>query len=109
MFAIEPGAFQTDYLTRSMHQADDIDAYGHVTERKELMKAFAEHLPGDPAKLAAAVLQMVELDDPPLRLLLGQDVLNAYREKSAAWTADVERWEHATTSVNFDRPTRDET
>ena len=43
---------------------------------------------------------------PPLRLLLGQDVLNAYREKSAAWTADVDRWEHVTTSVNFDRPPR---
>ena len=57
------------------------------TERKELIKAFGEHLPGDPAKLAAAVLQLVGMDDPPLRLLLGQDVLNAFREKTAAWTA----------------------
>ena len=57
--AIEPGAFQTDYITRSMHQADSIDAYAEVAERKELIKAFGEHLPGDPAKLAAAVLQLV--------------------------------------------------
>ena len=100
--AIEPGAFQTDYLTRSMHEADDIDAYAHVSERKELMKAFGEHLPGDPAKLAAAVLQLVAMDDPPLRLLLGQDVLHAFREKTAAWTASVDEWESVTTSVNFD-------
>ena len=99
--AIEPGAFQTDYLTRSMREAESIDSYGHVTERKELMKAFGEHLPGDPAKLAAAVLQVVDLDDPPLRLLLGQDVLHAFREKTAAWTATVDEWEHVTTSVNF--------
>ena len=100
--AIEPGAFQTDYITRSMHQADSIDGYAHVEERKELIKAFGEHLPGDPAKLAAAVLQLVAMDDPPLRLLLGQDVLNAFREKTAAWTATVDEWEHVTTSVNFD-------
>ena len=100
--AIEPGAFQTDYVTRSMHQADSFDDYAHVTERKELIKAFGEHLPGDPAKLAAAVLQLVSMDDPPLRLLLGQDVLNAYREKTAAWTATVDEWEPVTTTVNFD-------
>lgn len=100
--AIEPGAFQTDYITRSMHQADSIDDYAHVTERKDLIKAFGEHLPGDPAKLAAAVLQLVAMDDPPLRLLLGQDVLNAYREKSAAWTATVDEWEPVTRAVDFD-------
>ena len=101
--AVEPGAFQTDYVTRSMHQADSLDDYAHVTERKELIQAFAEHLPGDPSKLAAAVLQLVGMDDPPLRLLLGRDVLNAFREKSAAWSATVDEWEPVTTSVNFDR------
>jgi NAD(P)-dependent dehydrogenase (short-subunit alcohol dehydrogenase family) len=101
--AIEPGAFQTDYVTRSMHRAGAIDDYTHVEERKELIAAFGEHLPGDPAKLAAVVLQLVEMDDPPLRVLLGRDVLNAFREKTAAWTDTVDEWESVTTSVNFDR------
>jgi len=100
--AIEPGAFQTDYITRSMHQADSIDDYAHVSECKEVIKAFGEHLPGDPAKLAAAVLQLATMDDPPLRLLLGRDVLNAYRDKTAAWSATVDEWEPVTTAVNFD-------
>ena len=100
--AIEPGAFQTDYITRSMHEAASIGDYAHIAERKEVIKAFGAHLPGDPAKLAAAVLQIVGMDDPPLRLLLGQDVLHAFREKSAAWTASVDEWEPVTTSVNFD-------
>ncbi len=100
--AIEPGAFQTDYVSRSMHQADSLDDYAHVSERKELIKAFAEHLPGDPAKLAQAVVQLAGMDDPPLRLLLGQDVLNAFREKSTAWNATVDEWESLTRSMNFD-------
>ena len=101
--ALEPGAFQTDYITRSMHQAADVDGYAHVAERKELINAFGEHLPGDPAKLAAAELQIVDMDDPPLRLLLGRDVLQAFREKTAAWTA-TDEWEPVTTSMDFDRP-----
>ena len=59
--------------------------------------------PGDPARLAAAVLQMVGMDDPPVRLLLGKDVLTAYREKTAAWTASVDEWEPVTMPVDFDR------
>ena len=105
--AIEPGAFQTDYITRSMHEADRaIDATPHVAERKELIKAFGEHLPGDPAKLAAAVLLLVGMDDPPLRLLLGQDVLNAVREKTAAMTASVDEWEPVTVDIDFERHER---
>ena len=100
--AIEPGAFQTDYITRSMHEADSLDDYAHITERKDVIKAFGEHLPGDPAKLAAAVLRIVDMDDPPLRLLLGQDVLAAFREKTAEWSASVDEWEPVTTAVNFD-------
>jgi NAD(P)-dependent dehydrogenase (short-subunit alcohol dehydrogenase family) len=100
--AIEPGAFQTDYITRSMHQAENIGAYDEVSQRKELIVAFGEHLPGDPAKLAGAVLQIVGMDDPPLRLLLGQDVLAAFREKTAAWTATVDEWEPVTVAMNFD-------
>ena len=100
--AIEPGAFQTDYITRSIHQADSMGDYAHVAERKELIKAFGEHLPGDPAKLAAAVLRLASMDDPPLRLLLGRDVLDAYRQKTATWTAAVDEWEAVTTAVNFD-------
>ena len=47
-------------LTRSMNEAADLGRLRHVAERKELIKAFGEHLPGDPAKLAAAVLQLVD-------------------------------------------------
>jgi NAD(P)-dependent dehydrogenase (short-subunit alcohol dehydrogenase family) len=100
--AIEPGAFQTDYITRSMHRADGIADYAEVSDRKDLIVAFGNDLPGDPAKLASAVLRIVEMDDPPLRLLLGRDVLRAFREKSAAWSASVDAWEDVTVAVDFD-------
>ena len=41
------------------------------------------------------------LDEPPLRLLLGRDVLKAVREKLAAMLASIDEWEAVTNDVNF--------
>jgi NAD(P)-dependent dehydrogenase (short-subunit alcohol dehydrogenase family) len=101
--AIEPGAFRTDWARRSMHEsATPIEAYAEgVGARKELIKAFADHLPGDPRKLAEAVLMVVAYDHPPLRLLLGADVLQATRDKLTAMLASIDEWEAVTLDVNF--------
>jgi hypothetical protein len=72
-----------------------------VAARKDLIKQFADHLPGDPTKVAEAVLMLTGLDEPPLRLLLGRDVLKAMRDKIAALTASIDEWEAVTRDVNF--------
>ncbi|HTW15418.1 MAG TPA: oxidoreductase [Nocardioides sp.] len=101
--AVEPGAFRTDWARRSMKEASaPIEAYADdVGARKELIKQFADHLPGDPRKVADAVLMLVGLEDPPLRLLLGHDVLAAVREKLAAMSASIDEWEATTLDVNL--------
>ena len=101
--AIEPGAFRTDWGTRSMKEsATPIDDYAAtVGARKQLIKAFADKLPGDPAKVAAAVLMVTELENPPLHLLLGTDVLAAFRQKLAELTATIDEWEETTKDVGF--------
>ncbi len=101
--AIEPGGFRTDWATRSMHEAAaPIDDYADdVGVRKDLIKQFAEHLPGDPRKIGEAVLLVTGLDEPPLRLLLGADVLNAVRQKIADLTASIDAWEKVTLDVGF--------
>jgi NAD(P)-dependent dehydrogenase (short-subunit alcohol dehydrogenase family) len=103
--AIEPGAFRTDWATRSMKESDaPIADYTDVAARKDLIKQFAEHLPGDPKKVAEAVLMVTKLDEPPLRLLLGRDVLKAMRDKIAALSASIDEWESVTRDVNFPAP-----
>jgi NAD(P)-dependent dehydrogenase (short-subunit alcohol dehydrogenase family) len=103
--AIEPGAFRTDWAIRSMKESDaPIADYADVAARKDLIKQFAEHLPGDPKKVAEAVLMVTKLDEPPLRLLLGRDVLKAMREKIAALSVSIDEWESVTRDVNFPSP-----
>ncbi|MBO0856001.1 MAG: SDR family NAD(P)-dependent oxidoreductase [Nocardia sp.] len=101
--AIEPGAFRTDWATRSMWESSTpISDYDEtVGSRKTMIKQFAEYLPGDPRKVAEAVLMVTGLDDPPLRLLLGHDVLKAVREKLTAFSASIDEWEPVTKNVNF--------
>ena len=100
--AIEPGAFRTDWASRSMKESGTpIADYADVAARKDLIKQFADHLPGDPRKVAEAVLTVTKLDDPPLRLLLGRDVLKAMRDKIATTTSSIDKWESVTRDVNF--------
>jgi NAD(P)-dependent dehydrogenase (short-subunit alcohol dehydrogenase family) len=100
--AIEPGAFRTDWATRSMKESEQpIADYADVAARKDLIKQFADHLPGDPKKVAEAVLMVTKLDEPPLRLLLGRDVLKAMRDKVAALSSSIDEWESVTRDVNF--------
>lgn len=100
--AIEPGAFRTDWATRSMKESGSpIADYADVAARKDLIKQFADHLPGDPKKVADAVLMVTTLDEPPLRLLLGRDVLKAMRDKITAMSESIEEWKAVTKDVNF--------
>jgi NAD(P)-dependent dehydrogenase (short-subunit alcohol dehydrogenase family) len=101
--AIEPGAFRTDWSSRSMKETSQpIDAYAEtVGARKALIKAVGNKFPGDPRRVADAVVMVSELDDPPLHLLLGHDVYHAYREKLSGLIDSVEEWKATTLDVNF--------
>ena len=101
--AIEPGAFRTDWATRSMQEtATPIEAYADtVGARKELIKLAGNMLPGDPKRIADAVLMLANHDDPPPHLLLGHDVLGAFRQKLSDWNSSIDEWEAVTKDVNF--------
>jgi len=101
--AIEPGAIRTDWSTRSMKEASEpIEAYAEtVGARKQLIKLAGSKFPGDPRRVADAVLMVSELEEPPLHLLLGHDVFKAYREKLAGLMESVEEWKSVTLDVNF--------
>jgi NAD(P)-dependent dehydrogenase (short-subunit alcohol dehydrogenase family) len=101
--AIEPGAIRTDWSTRSMKEASaPIEAYAEtVGARKQLIKLAGSKFPGDPRRVADAVVMVSELEEPPLHLLLGHDVFKAYREKLSGLAESVEKWKSVTLDVNF--------
>ncbi|TFV56114.1 SDR family NAD(P)-dependent oxidoreductase [Mycobacterium sp. PS03-16] len=78
---LEPGGMRTEWAGSSMQIARVRDEYaGTVGVAASLSKP--EHLgASDPAKVAALLLQVIDMPDPPARLLVGPD---AYRYATAA-------------------------
>lgn len=86
---VEPGAFRTSFAGDSAHLAARvIDEYtaGAASQRARLANLDGTQ-PGDPHKLAAAVLKLVDMRDPPTRLVLGNDALTRGRAR-LAWVQE---------------------
>ncbi|WP_304528412.1 oxidoreductase [Mycobacterium sp. E796] len=101
--AIEPGSFRTDWAGRSMRRADrSIADYDDVFMpiREARLQASGQQL-GDPAKAAAAVLQVLESPDPPRHLVLGSDALRLIGAARQAVDQEIERWESLSRTTDF--------
>jgi NAD(P)-dependent dehydrogenase (short-subunit alcohol dehydrogenase family) len=85
---VEPGAYATDF-GKSAEIADALEPYAEF--RKQFLTRLANLERGDPEATAEAVLKLVDTNDPPLRLGLGNSILprarDAYAERLATWEA----------------------
>jgi NAD(P)-dependent dehydrogenase (short-subunit alcohol dehydrogenase family) len=86
---VEPGGFTTDWSGSSSVHADLNPAYDKIRDfRKELFKS-AKY--GDPKASASAILKLVDSENPPLRLVLGEFgtrlVKDIYAKRLATWAA----------------------
>lgn len=101
---LEPGGMRTDWAGSSMHVPPVSEPYrATVGAAAEAMRDFARKANGDPAKVAQVVLAVADLDEPPLRLLLGTD---AYTYGRAAWARRLEedeKWQHLSVSTDHDQ------
>ncbi len=101
--AVAPGSFRTDWAGRSMIRTDrsisDYDALFDPIRRAREEKSGRQS--GDPRKAAAAVLALVEAEDPPVHLLLGADALTLVRDKLKSMSSEIDAWEDLTLSTNF--------
>ena len=99
---VEPGGFKTDFATRSLARAERIAAYQPLYEA--LLKAFESGVYGDPVRAVQAMIQVVEAEQPPLRLALGADALKTIRGKLHSELEEYSRWESVTVATAFENP-----
>jgi hypothetical protein len=66
------------------------------------MAGFEKVATSDPAKVAAVVIRLTELDEPPLRLLVGSDAYEYGREAWAARLQTDATWEDLSRSTDAD-------
>ena len=101
---VEPGYFRTDFLDATSLVvagnviADYDETSGEVRRRATHMN---HNQPGNPEKLAAAMVELVDAETPPLRLPLGTDTLKAIAEKNAYVAQETETWQALSASTDF--------
>jgi NAD(P)-dependent dehydrogenase (short-subunit alcohol dehydrogenase family) len=101
--AVAPGSFRTDWAGRSMIRSGRAIAdYNEVFDpvrRARSTKSGKQS--GDPAKAAQVVLDLVEKDNPPVHLLLGNDAIQVVRDRLTELLNEISAWEVISTSTDF--------
>ncbi|HEY0279010.1 MAG TPA: SDR family NAD(P)-dependent oxidoreductase [Solirubrobacterales bacterium] len=101
--AVEPGGMETDWAGSSMAIPEISEPYREtVGALAGFFRAAPLRPAGDPAKVAAAILEVAAMDDPPVRLLLGSDAIVGARAAARNLAATDLRMEKLTRST--DRP-----
>ena len=100
---IEPGPFRTEFLGRSAVYAQErIADYDETAGKtRAMLEAQAGKQKGDPQKAVEAIVQVVDSDDPPLRLLLGASALTRMEAKLKQWQSEIDRYRELTLGADF--------
>ena len=101
--AVQPGAFQTDFLDpSSAHFADQgIEDYNAFSEKIVAASNANNHQQkGDPDKLALALLTLSNDADVPPRFLAGSDAINMANSRLATLGAELQNWENLSRSTD---------
>jgi NAD(P)-dependent dehydrogenase (short-subunit alcohol dehydrogenase family) len=99
---VEPGAFRTDWQGSSMKLhpvGPDYEETVGAINRYRRDNDGAQ--PGDPARAAEIIIEVIGADDPPRRLVLGGDALDSARKAAEARAAETEKWAAVSRSADF--------
>lgn len=100
---IAPSGFRTDWAGRSARNSKVIieDYAPTAGTNKNNIRGYSGKQPGDPKRAAAAIVNVVESANPPLRLLLGAAALKGARNKLEQLKKDFDTWEETTVNADF--------
>jgi NAD(P)-dependent dehydrogenase (short-subunit alcohol dehydrogenase family) len=102
---VNPGFFRTELLTKEStnYAPASIEDYA---ERNAAMRELYESMdgkqPGDPAKLAQALLTIVDQEQPPFRFIAGADAIAQAEAKLAERQQQIDAYRDLSTSLALD-------
>jgi NAD(P)-dependent dehydrogenase (short-subunit alcohol dehydrogenase family) len=100
---VEPGPHRTRFLNdESAKSSEPMDDYADsVGQTRQVLGELDGNQPGDPVRAAHAILQIVDADDPPRRLPLGQMALDNIRTKLSAQLEELDAWAELSATSDF--------
>ena len=85
---VEPGGARTEFRYGSAHVANLMPEYDHVHGFLNMLDKSKGLAPGDPAKMAARIIESADKDPAPLRMVLGSQALAATIQRLEERIAD---------------------
>jgi NAD(P)-dependent dehydrogenase (short-subunit alcohol dehydrogenase family) len=103
---VEPGYFRTELLTANSTTYAKPSIPDYAERGKETVAALNSmngKQVGDPAKLAAALVQLVGLPEPPARFAAGADAVQAFEAKANVLLAQASAHRQLSSSLGHDK------
>ena len=101
---VEPGPFRTDFLSPESLRFG-ADAIADYDERRARIRATFEsrsgQQPGDPVKLAEALVQLAQEAKPPMRFLAGAFALDTASKELDAVRSELEHWRALSAATDY--------
>jgi NAD(P)-dependent dehydrogenase (short-subunit alcohol dehydrogenase family) len=102
---VNPGFFRTELLTKESvtYAEPSLEDYAdRTTEQLTWWNAQSGQQPGDPAKLAHALVTIANEDPPPRRFIAGADAIALAEQKVADLQAQIDAYRDLSTSLAVD-------
>lgn len=103
VMVVEPGAFRTDFAGRSLTQSNKIIADYNKTAGLRRIGKDKSHgsQPGDPDKGADVIIEAIESNEPPFRLLLGLDAINLADNILESRQKEYDKWRSLSQKTDY--------
>lgn len=88
---LQPGGYETGLFTSGLTMTEQNPAYAEL--RAWLAQMWSESKDADPALAAEVVLRIVDMAEPPKRVILGDAAYDMVADLTAARTAELAKWE----------------
>jgi NAD(P)-dependent dehydrogenase (short-subunit alcohol dehydrogenase family) len=104
---VEPGFFRTDLLEKesTAYAELSIDDYAERTaQTRPAWESMSGKQGGDPAKLARALVIVVDEEQPPRRWVAGADAVQTVEQKAKELIAQIDAYRDLSSSLAVDEP-----
>ena len=99
---VEPGAFRTGFLGGPLRKAEHvISDYAAAAEVRNFAATVFGKEPGDPDRLAEALLAAIDAPEPPLHLVVGADAVAHVTAKLDRLRIDMAAWDSVSRATAF--------
>ena len=101
---VVPGYFRTEFLDTASLSVSPLVLEDYAPSAgviREAARRINLNQPGDPVRLAQAMMQLVASPTPPLRLPLGTDTLQTIADKHAFVEKETAQWRALAASTDF--------